>query len=94
MNLKLLKQPQLTEKSVRQKDDFNQVTFLVDPSANKVEIKDTVEKQFGVRVLKVHTVRGAGKRKRVGRYMGRRPAWKKAILTLKEGDTIEYFEGA
>jgi large subunit ribosomal protein L23 len=94
MNLKLLKHPHLTEKSVRQKEQQHQVTFLVEPGANKVEIKRTVEQLFKVTVLDVHTISGRGKLKRVGRHMGRRPNWKKAILTLKEGDKIEYFEGA
>ena len=94
MNLKLLKHPHLTEKSVRQKERQNKVTFLVAPDANKVEIKQTVEKMFKVTVLDVHTVSGKGKLKRLGRHSGRRADWKKAIITLKEGDKIEYFEGA
>jgi len=94
MNLKLLRHPHLTEKSVRQKEEQNKVTFLVEPGANKVEIKHTVEQLFKVTVLDVHTVSGKGKLKRVGRHSGRRADWKKAIITLKEGDRIEYFEGA
>lgn len=94
MNLKLLRAPHLTEKSVVQKEEANQVTFLVDPAANKPEIKRTVEGQFKVTVLGVRTVRQRGKVKRLGRFTGRRPDYKKAIITLKEGDRIEYFEGA
>jgi large subunit ribosomal protein L23 len=94
VNLKLLKHPHLTEKSVRQKEEHNKVTFLVEPTANKVEIARTVEQMFKVTVLDVNTVSGKGKLKRVGRYQGRRSDWKKAILTLKAGDKIEYFEGA
>jgi len=94
VNFKLLKHPHLTEKSVRQKEELNKVTFLVDPGANKVEIKRAVEDLFKVTVLDVRTVSGKGKIKRVGRHTGRRPDWKKAVLTLKEGDKIEYFEGA
>ncbi len=94
MNLKLLKHPILTEKSVRQKDEQNKVTFQVDPKANKTEIKKIVEQLFKVTVLDIRTARMKGKMKRVGRHVGKRPDWKKAILTLKEGDRIEYFEGA
>jgi len=94
VNLKLLKHPHLTEKSVRQKEEHNKVTFLVDPAANKVEIKRTVEEMFKVTVVDVNTVSGKGKLKRVGRFQGRRSDWKKAILTLKDGDKIEYFEGS
>ena len=94
MNLKLIKHPILTEKSVRQKDEQNKVTFLVDPKANKTEIKKTVEQLFKVTVLDIRTARMKGKMKRVGRHLGKRSDWKKAILTLKEGDRIEYFEGA
>jgi len=81
MNLKLIKTPRLTEKSVQQKELHNQVTFLVDPGANKVEI------------TAVNTINGLGKFKRMGRHMGKRPDYKKAIVTLKAGDKIEYFEG-
>jgi len=94
MNIRLLKHPHLTEKSVRQKEEQNKVTFLVAPGANKVAIKQAVEALFKVTVLDVHTVSGKGKLKRMGRHSGRRSDWKKAILTLKAGDKIEYFEGA
>lgn len=93
MNLKLIRTPRLTEKSVAQKEAHNQVTFLVDPGANKTEIKKAVESLFKVRVEAVNTVTGLGKMKRMGRYMGKRPDFKKAIVTLKKGDKIEYFEG-
>jgi large subunit ribosomal protein L23 len=94
MNIKVLKAPHLTEKSVIQKDASNQVTFLVDRGANKIEIKRAVESLFKVTVLRVNTVSTRGKYKRMGRFMGRRPDWKKAMVTLKAGDRIEYFEGA
>ncbi|MCH7477900.1 MAG: 50S ribosomal protein L23 [SAR324 cluster bacterium] len=94
MNVQLLKSPRLTEKSVTQKELTNQVTFLVELTANKIEIKRTIESLFKVTVLGVNTIRMRGKKKRMGRYVGRRPAWKKAMVTLKEGDHIEYFEGA
>lgn len=94
MNVQVLKSPRLTEKSVTQKELTNQVTFLVELTANKIEIKRTIESLFKVTVLGVNTIRMRGKKKRMGRYVGRRPAWKKAMVTLKEGDQIEYFEGA
>ena len=94
MNVQLLKSPRLTEKSVTQKELANKVTFLVDVAANKIEIKRTIESLFKVTVLGVNTIRMRGKKKRMGRYVGRRPSWKKAMVTLKEGDHIEYFEGA
>jgi len=93
MNLKLIRIPRLTEKSVQQKEEHNQVTFLVDPGANKTEIKKAVESLFKVKVLAVNTINGLGKMKRMGRYLGKRPDYKKAIITLKAGDKIEYFEG-
>jgi large subunit ribosomal protein L23 len=94
MNLKLLRAPHLTEKSVIQKEESNQVTFLVDRGANKIEIKRAVQDLFKVTVLDVHTINMRGKKKRMGRFAGRRPDWKKAMVTLKQGDRIEYFEGA
>lgn len=94
MNLSLLKKPHLTEKTWGQKEVSNQVTFRVDMAANKVEIKRTIEDMFKVTVLRVNTIRMHGKNKRMGRFSGKRPDWKKAVVTLKEGDRIEYFEGA
>jgi len=94
MNINLLKHPHLTEKSLYQREDGNKVTFLVEVTANKPEIKKTIEKMFNVSVEAVRTVKIPGKMKRMGRFIGKRPDRKKAIVTLKEGDTIEYFEGA
>ncbi len=94
MMLKVLKTPHLTEKSVIQKDESNQITFKVAREANKIEIKRAIEKLFKVKVLRVNTIRNKGKIKRMGRHSGKRPDWKKAVVTLKEGDRIEYFEGA
>ena len=94
MNIRILKGPHLTEKTVIQKDTHNQVTFLVEREANKIEIKRAVESLFKVTVLDVRTINTLGKKKRMGRFAGRRPDWKKAMVTLKEGDRIEYFEGA
>ena len=94
MNLKLIKHPHLTEKTLIQKESSNQVTFMVETSANKIEIKKTIEQMFKVTVLRVNTQTLKGKEKRMGRFLGFRPDRKKAIITLKEGDRIEYFEGA
>jgi large subunit ribosomal protein L23 len=85
--------PLLTEKGTRLKEDGNQYLFRVAKTANKVEIKDAVEHLFKVTVLNVRTTRVRGKVKRLGRFQGRRPDWKKAIATLKEGDSIELYEG-
>jgi large subunit ribosomal protein L23 len=93
MNLKLIKTPRLTEKSVAQKEQHNQVTFLVDPGANKTEIRKAVESLFKVKVMAVNTITSLGKIKRMGKNMGKRQDFKKAIVTLKVGDKIEYFEG-
>ncbi|MET0395885.1 MAG: 50S ribosomal protein L23 [Longimicrobiaceae bacterium] len=85
--------PLLTEKSTQQLDAQNAYTFVVDKTANKIEIAYAIEKQFGVKVKAVRTMRYAGKDRRVGKYVGRRASWKKAVVTLQEGDTIEIFEG-
>ena len=84
----VLKRPLFTEKNDRLKENFNKFAFEVEMKANKVEIRQAVEQIFGVSVVKVNTMRVHGKVKRRGRSVGRRPDWKKAIVTLKEGDTI------
>jgi large subunit ribosomal protein L23 len=84
----VLKRPLFTEKNDRLKEKYNKYAFEVDIQANKIEIRQAVERIFGVSVLKVNTMRVHGKIKRRGRSVGRRPDWKKAIVTLKEGDTI------
>ncbi len=85
--------PLLTEKGTRLKEEGNQYIFRVAVTANKVEIRQAIEQLFKVTVLDVHTTRVRGKIKRLGRFQGRRPDWKKAIATLKEGDSIELYEG-
>jgi large subunit ribosomal protein L23 len=84
----VLKRPLFTEKNDRMKEHFNKYTFEVEMQTNKIEIRQAVEQIFGVSVVKVNTMRVHGKVKRRGRSVGRRPDWKKAIVTLKEGDTI------
>ena len=90
----VLRAPQMSEKTLSLKEEANQFAFAVDPRANKIQIKESIEKSFKVSVLKVRTMNVRGKKKRLGRYQGRKSSWKKALVTLKEGDTIEYFEGA
>ena len=85
--------PIITEKSTDQLDRHRKYSFVVARDANKVEIAHAVEKLFTVKVEGVRTMQYRGKERRVGRVLGRRAAWKKAVVTLREGDTIEIFEG-
>jgi large subunit ribosomal protein L23 len=89
----IIKRPLITEKTTIQKESFNQVTFEVDPVANRVEIKRAIEKIFNVKVLRVQTLQVAGKKKRRGWIVGKRKDWKKAIVTLMPGERIDFFEG-
>lgn len=95
MNLhEVIRGPLVTEKAALLKDDQHTVCFRVAVGANKTEIKSAVEKLFGVKVQSVRTVRMNGKPKRYGRFEGKRPNWKKAFVTLREGEKmIEFFEG-
>jgi len=90
----IVRRPVVTEKSTDLKADRNQIVFEVAIKANKVEIKNAIEKLFKVKVTGVRTMQILGKRKRVGRQIGKRPDWKKAYVTLREGDSIDFFEGA
>ena len=85
--------PVVTEKSTDELDRHGAYTFVVAKDANKIEIAHAVERLFNVRVRAVRTMRYRGKDRRVGRTVGRRASWKKAIVTLREGDTIPLFEG-
>jgi large subunit ribosomal protein L23 len=89
----IIRRPLVTEKSTTQKEASNQLSFEVDRKANRVEIRRAVEKIFNVRVLKVRTMQMKGKVKRVGRTLGKRRDWKKAVVTLARGENIEFFEG-
>ena len=91
---KIVRRPLVTEKSTRQKEEGRQYVFEVDPNANKIEIQRAVEQLFKVTVVQVRTANVLGKLKRLGRRYGKRPDWKRAIVTLKEGDRIDFFEGA
>jgi len=90
----IIRRPLVTEKSTQQKEASNQYAFEVHPKANKIEIQSAVERLFKVKVSQVRTSTVMGKVKRLGRKYGKRPDWKKAIVTLKEGDRIDFFEGA
>ena len=82
----------VTEKGTRLREGQNGFLFEVARDANKVQIKQAVESIFNVKVDTVRTLRVHGKPKRMGRYAGHRPDWKKAVVTLKKGQTIELFE--
>jgi large subunit ribosomal protein L23 len=90
----IIRRPVITEKTNIQKDEANQVTFEVDPRANRIEIKRAVEQIFDVKVADTRTMNVSGKVKRRGRIVGKRRNWKKAIVTLMPGERIEFFEGA
>lgn len=83
--------PLISEKGSMLAESTNQVIFKVRPDANKIEIRQQVERLFKVTVLDVRTARYLGKMRRVGRNTGRLPFWKKAYVTLKEGDRIDFF---
>ena len=88
----VIKKPLITEKTTAEKDDRNIITFVVHRDANKIEIKESVEKLFKVDVVSVKTALVAGKVKRVGRQEGKRGNWKKAYVTLKKGSSVDFFE--
>jgi len=85
--------PLLTEKGAALKENDNKILFRVSRDANKIEIKKAVEEIFKVKVDSVSTINCKGKKKRMGRYEGKRPDWKKAIVSLKEGEKLEIIEG-
>jgi large subunit ribosomal protein L23 len=102
----IIKRPLLTEKSTvlretggtgevfgEEEEYAQKIVFEVAPDANKIEIRRAVEKLFNVDVTHVHTMVVRGKKKRVGRFVGRRPSRKKAVVTLRAGNNIEFFEG-
>ncbi len=89
----IIRGPLVTEKTTLQKELYNQVTFKVDKRANRVEIKDAVERNFNTRVKQVRTLQVKGKVKQRGRIIGKRKDWKKAIITLMPGQRIDFFEG-
>jgi len=90
---KIIIKPLITEKSTIQKEVDNKVSFAVDKQANKIEITKAIEDIFKVKVTGVQTINMIGKKKRYGRKIGKRPDWKKAIVTLAPGEHIDFFEG-
>ena len=82
----------LTEKSARLREHANQVMFEVHRNANKIQIKDAIQALFKVGVIDVNTLVYRGKDKRMGRGVAKLPNWKKAIVTLKAGDQIQFFD--
>jgi large subunit ribosomal protein L23 len=88
---KIIRRPVISEKSTILTERNNKYVFEVAPDANKIQIKQAVQEIFKVNVTKVRTLRMCGKKKRVRLQVGYTPDWKKAIVTLKEGDRIELF---
>ncbi len=89
----VIRRPVVTEKSTIARELSNVVTLAVDPRANKHQIRAAVEAMFDVTVVDVRTIRMPRKKRRVGKFVGRKPEWKKAIVELAEGQSIEFFEG-
>jgi large subunit ribosomal protein L23 len=89
----IIKKYLVTEKSTTAKDENSKYTFRVDGAANKIEIGRAVEKLFKVKVLDVRVMNVPGKKKRVGKIVGEKSPWKKAIVTLAKDNRIEIFEG-
>lgn len=89
---RVIRRPLITEKAVKAKEDLGRYSFEVFSEVTKPAIREAIEAYFKVKVEKVRTLTMHGKLRRVGRYTGRRPSWKKAIVTLKKGQKIEMFE--
>lgn len=89
----VIKEPHITEKANIQKEGTNQITFKVHKKANKVEIRQAVETFFKTKVLDVRTMNVRGKRRRMGKTVGKKSDWKKAVVRLAPGENIEFFEG-
>jgi len=89
----VIRKPLVTEKSSIGREEGNLVTLAVDPRANKHDVKRAVEELFSVEVVRVRTMRMPRKTRRVGKFMGRKPEWKKALVVLAEGQSIEFYEG-
>ncbi len=89
----VIKRPLFTEKGMDIKERENKILLEVNPDANKHEIKQAMEEIFKVKVEKVATINTAGKLKRHGKYVGRRSDKKKAVVTLKQGEKLDFIEG-
>jgi large subunit ribosomal protein L23 len=90
---RIIRRALITEKSTIAKDESNKYIFEVDRRANKIEVAKALEKLFKVKVLDVHVMNVTGKKKRVGRILGEKRSWKKAVVTLAPGSRIEIHEG-
>lgn len=90
--LHVIQSPRITEKGTLVNQEANQYVFRVRPQANKAEIRRAVETFFKVKVEQVRTINYLGKHRRVGRWVGQRPNWKKAYVTLAPGQRIDFFE--
>lgn len=86
----VLERPCLTEKAMQLKENANEIVFKVHTEANKVQIKEAVERFFNVKVESVRTMNYNGKEKRFGRTVGRRKDWKKAVVVLKDGEKLDF----
>jgi large subunit ribosomal protein L23 len=91
---RVLEKPLVTEKGTLMTESGNWVTFQVNRQANKLQIKEAVESMFKVSVLQVNTLNVKPKYRRFGRFVGKTKQWKKAMVLLKDGDKIDFFEGA
>ncbi len=89
----IIRRPIITEKATMMKDSENKYVFEVEKGSNKIEIKKAVEDLFKVNVTSVRTYTTHGKIRSRGRFRGKRPDWKRAIVQLKDGESIEFFEG-
>jgi large subunit ribosomal protein L23 len=89
----VIKEPHVTEKATAQKKLANQISFKVHRRANKIEIRRSVETLFKTKVVDVRVMNVLGKQRRVGKNIGKRADWKKAIVTLAPGQNVEFFEG-
>jgi large subunit ribosomal protein L23 len=90
----IIQAPLISEKGSFLAESTQQVVFKIRPDANKIEVKKAVETLFKVKVIRVRMARYLGKVRRIGRSAGRRSDWKKAYVTLREGDKIDFFGGA
>ena len=90
----IIRRPVITEKATWLKENENKYVFEIEKNCNKIEIKHAIEELFKVTVTNISTYTTHGKVRTRGKFRGKRPDWKRAIVQLQKGDTIEFFEGA
>lgn len=90
----VLIKPLLTEKITGLQEKANRIVFVVRKTASKIEVRHAVESALKVKVKTVNVMNVLGKKKRQGRFLGKRPDWKKAIVTLREGEKLDLYESA